>query len=198
MVRRVHGELSDKESLELDREMIRDPRLREWLDQYTAVDSLASAALVGFLACKPTAQPICEGMKDGGNLAASSGLRQRFTRSRWMTPIAIAASVAVAMIIPVGSELEPERDSGQGRRIVGNLPLLQPALSRPEVGDLSNGAPMLRTVARPRLTQRSTVRDVLGVMGADGQTIYFIEIDRTRTTQVSGGGSNDKIWREGL
>ncbi len=189
VVRKIHGELTDDESLELDRAMIRDPQVRELLDEYGGIDSLASTALEAAFAGDDR---VAHGFSRGGR--QRNLFKRRVLTSRWLAPVAIAASIALAMVIPIG------HDSGS-TRTVERSPQTGGPVETVEPGDglsVPDSAPLRRVGTRPRATRRSVARDVLGVMGEDGKTIYFIEVDRTRTMQYPGDNSKDRRVRDGL
>ncbi|MGI0149747.1 MAG: hypothetical protein ACREDF_09495, partial [Thermoplasmata archaeon] len=80
----------------------------------------------------------------------------------------------------------PRPDAG---RTAPHGPVMTQAPDRPSVGGpirrASVNPDLLRTVGT---TRRSTGRDLLGIVGDDGN-VYFIEVDRTRTVRLPSGGT---------
>lgn len=166
IVRSLDGELSDEQQLELDRALMRNPEARRMMDDYRAVDVLVEASLSAMADEPRVATPL--------RSAAVRGVDARALRIRavWLVPGAIAAALLALVIarpaadqlaFPVPDALPkavwPAHESG----------MVQPVSSRPSV-------------------RRATGRDLVGVVGDDGN-IYWIEVERTRTVRLPYGTS---------
>ncbi len=185
MSRRLDGVAGDDEILELDRELIRNPELRVRWDEFRRIDEAASAALLGISA---------EGVDLGASVrrivdrAVSTEAPQRNWRTRahrgWLfIPGAIAAALA-ALMIP---RMELGRTTSHAPQVALAPPSsLPPSLGAPSFSASPESASIRRAGIHPDLmrnvgtTRRNTGRDVLGIIGDDGN-VYFIEVDRTRT-----------------
>lgn len=92
IVRRLDGELSDEEALELDRELLRSPQVRQLFEEYQRIDRAAGGALtaaVGDDASRPTPLPV----------AATPLRRKRYSRFWWVLPAAVAAGLALVIAL---------------------------------------------------------------------------------------------------
>ncbi len=164
--RSLDNELSAEEQLDLDRELIRNPAARRMFEVYAGNDRLAAAELDRALSSTITVAAV----------VAQEGKRRAKLHPRvwWILPGAIAAAL-LAMIVPYPEARRPTpsgpppvvsatRDSGQA-----------PWDSQfREVGHSLRATPLLR---------RDTGREVIGVVGDDGN-LYWIEVERTRTTRL--------------
>lgn len=175
IVRCLDGVLAEDEQLTLNRELIRDPEARRLMDDYRRADELAAAALaqafgddtVGF---DPSSLP------DQAVPQVQVGVH----RGWWMATGAVAAAMlAIFVGLP---PLSPTVESVlvDGATVVPMAPVEQ---GRP-VGRAIE-APMRNASTAPQI-HRSTGRDVLGVLGDDGN-IYWLEIDRSRTVRRPRG-----------
>ena len=172
IVRHLDGELDEDERLELNRRLIRDPAARRMMEDYQKVDALSAEALGPVLkecgTTRPAAVP-----------ATSHPLlrKRRFSRSWWVIPGAVAAAV-LAMVIPRAAV---ELGDKPKTSMVGRLP--EPNM--PARYNRSEPTAPMRTVGHgiPQI-KRNTGREVIGVIGEDGN-VYWIEVDRIRTTKVS-------------
>ena len=177
MTRRLDGAISDEESLALDRELLRNPELHATFDRMRQIDVLASAAL----------SRECGRAGRAVDVAAITTPRRsvRFTRPHrgwFLIPGAIAAAL-LALVIPVPRfQQQPEQTP------MSVVPVPQtnggghPGLVWPNqhVRPVMTEDGLLRNVST---TRRNTGRDVMGVIGDDGN-IYWIEVDRSRTIKV--------------
>lgn len=188
MSRRLDGVAGDDEILELDRELIRNPELRVRWDEFRRVDEAASVALLGIAAegvdVGATARRIVDRAVSVQTQARN--WRTRAHRGWLLIPGAIAAAFAALMI--------PRMDWGRPASHVPAVALTPDASLVPssspslEPRSMSRGGinpDLMRTVGT---TRRNTGRDVLGIMGDDGN-LYFIEVDRTRTIRLPGAGT---------
>ncbi len=198
IVRRLDSALTENETLQLNRELIRNPEAQRLLEDYARVDAIASAALGEVLG----------GSDDGFDSSLLTprlvrrGWRDRYHRGWWLVPGAVAAAL-LALVIP-----KPGLDGGRAipsvaaPKLVGSAPTqtsvpvshantYRPAMtSMPGdagistvAGSRRSGSDLMRHVSdRPQhpTLRRRTGREVIGVMGDDGN-LYWIEVDRTRT-----------------
>lgn len=178
IVRKLDGELSEDEELELNRELIRDPEARRLMEEYARIDGLAAAALSealgdGSLSVDPAM------LQDQGRRRAARG----YNRGWWLVPGAIAAALLAIMLArftpsaPTDQEIIAEQPRPSTRRVPAVSPGYQP-------GGLSHQAGYEQG---PEKIRRDTGREVIGVVGDDGN-IYWIEIDRIRTLKQPGTG----------
>lgn len=203
MSRRLDGVAGEDEVLELDRELIRNPALRVRWDELQRIDAAAAEALVGVSSDRTESVAAARAIADRATCAEAPRIRWRSRMHRgWLfVPGAIAAALA-AMVIP-RIELGPSRSRGpivaQVPGPAGSRDALHPSVLEPS-GRASTaldwGARSLRDSGVPGdlmhtvgTTRRSTGRDVLGIVGDDG-SIYFIEVDRTRTIRQPSAGAN--------
>lgn len=179
IVRCLDGAITEDEQLTLNRELIRDPEARRLMDDYRRADDLAVAALGqafgdDTLNYDPTLLP------DRAVPVQRVGIH----RGWWMaTGVAAAAMLAIFVGLP---PLSPTPGSGVADGGL-EIPLVHAAQSSPGVGSVD--VPMRNASMAPRMNRR-TGRDVLGVVGDDGN-IYWLEVDRSRTVRRRGvaGGS---------
>jgi anti-sigma factor RsiW len=94
VTRRLDGEITEEESLELDKRLIRSPEARAYLEEQCRIDALAGAVL--HEVCSPSKADACSPAE------AESPLWQPQTRGRgrYLRPIAAAAAaIAVALLV---------------------------------------------------------------------------------------------------
>ena len=181
IIRKLDDELSADEAHELNLELIRNPEAQRLLEGYERLDATVSACLadaigetqeLGFDPFELTRTP---------QTAASTEPRRSYNRAWWLVPGAIAAAmVALLMVQPKSPSIPadgPLMVQMPSTRIEAPIEASAIPSSAP-----SNGTRQAGHRERPRQIQRRTARDVLGVMGDDGN-IYLFEVDRTRTTK---------------
>lgn len=182
IVRRLDGESTPDENFELDRELIRDPDARQMYDSYQQVDELAAEVLGGVL-------PDVGESFNAATLAevTAQPRRRRLHRGFWLVPGAIAAAL-LAIVVPRPGVAPQEKPA-----VVLYEPATESVIPQMQLPYASsNGYPrdgLMRNTSNsgrilPRI-RRDTGRDVLGVIGDDGN-IYWIEVDRTRTIRRPG------------
>jgi hypothetical protein len=167
MTRRLDDALSDEEALALDRELLRNPALRETFEVYARNDALTTEVL------RREFDSGC-GRVDIAAITQPPTVR-RFARPHrgWLLiPGAIAAAL-LAMVVPMPRFLHTERPA-----VVNHT--LSPAPFEHGIRPVSAQDGLYRNV---NTTKRNTGRDVIGVIGEDGN-IYWIEVDRTRTVTL--------------
>ncbi|RJP41998.1 MAG: hypothetical protein C4547_01100 [Phycisphaerales bacterium] len=188
VIRHVHGELSEAEAADFDRAMNSDPALRELHASYARLDGLTADALLAFTEREPACEPPFAEAP-----AHPARVRGTWLASRWTLPIAVAASLALAMVIPIGPDDADPRQGPRTAQTGGNgTSATGPALRAPS-------GPLTHLVGTgPSAAQRNTARDVIAVMGEDGNTVYVIEVERTRLTRVLSEGTRSRVLENGF
>jgi len=205
IVRRLDGALTEDEELRLNRELIRNPDARQLLEDYERVDALASAALTDILG----------GEQEDVDVSLLTERtpprtrRMRYHRGWWLIPGAVAAALLAIAIRPIFDGNGGILPSNGTQQVAGD-PSVNPIHSAParparppSMGIVSpvparqtDGDSLTRNVSRLPITKRQTGRDVLGVMGDDGN-IYWIETDHVRTIRQAPArrslGPNDSL-----
>lgn len=182
IVRRLDGELSEDEQLELDRELIRNPAAQRLMEEYKRIDDLAAAALDHALGDdRVSLDPADLPVRQAGRKPAGAFRRRRQVSNltyafRWLVPGAAAA--ALLAILVARFPLTPPSDSSLAERdrMAANGVTHAPQVASPQPG-------IMREVgtAGPRTgIRRDTGREIIGVVGEDGN-IYWIEVERVRT-----------------
>jgi len=177
ITRRLDGVISDEESLELDRAMLRDPEWRETFEAHERTDKLVAEALARELGSR------------GGDVDLGAITQPRKTirfpqphRGWLLIPGAIAAAL-LALVVPTLDLSE-----------TNHKPITTPIVSAPSFTDRSPIPTMddyrHRPVSAPEgllrnvnTMKRNTGRELIGVIGEDGN-VYWMEVDRTRTITV--------------
>ncbi len=174
IVRHLDGEATGDEELELNRELLRSPEAHRLFEEYQRIDELGGAVLKEALSGAGPAF-------DPAQLAGRSAPRRFLGRKRiwWLLPGAVAAALA-GLIVPHPTL----RQSPDMIPSVAQLDVARPATTLDQ--NFQNRRPLMRTVRNslPRV-RRNTGRQVFGVVGDDG-SIYWIEVDRTRTVRRRG------------
>ena len=200
MSRRLDGVAGDDEVLELDRELIRNPELRVRWDEFRRVDETAFAALSEIAAEGVDIGLTARRIVDRA-VSVQTPVRNWRTRAHrgWLLiPGAIAAALAALMVPRMDwgrSEFDtpgvvhtphPSRSvSSLPSSLPSTFPSSDPPLDPKSMRPIGINPDLMRTVGT---TRRSTGRDVLGIMGDDGN-LYFIEVDRSRTIRLPGAGT---------
>jgi len=143
-------------------------------DDYQMIDEWADRALTSI---RQGAEVNLDAVFSAGPVAPTT-LRARAHRGWLMIPGAIAAAL-LAMVIPEpGFQSESRRPPAiAGSELYSPAPVSQ-----------WNGSDLVRPVSDvPRIRSR-TGRDVIGVVGDDGN-LYWIEVERTRTVRWPATGA---------
>jgi len=183
--RKLDGELTESEALELDKLLIRSPEAQALLAEYQGNDALSSEAL----------QSAADG--DGaGDDASQPWLRaERSSRRRWRYYLAAASAIAAAIVLAVTLEYGPvEKQPTQP--IVKQPPAIKNVQVQDDKPVTVNRVPMIacagtfeklkpvEVIDGPRQQREQTMREVLGVYDQETQSVYLLEMDRTRQTIV--------------
>lgn len=171
IVRRLDGELTDEEALELDRELLRCPAARELLEEYQRLDRVAAEALAAAIET------------DAGEAAPLSVVtaprRKGYSKLWWGLPAAVAATLAlIVTLVPRPSA--DWRMTEAPRRPLMTQPLdTEPAQVQPShpgrsgVQQAGYGLGSL---------DRAVDQDLLYIVGDDGN-IYVIDRQHMRTAR---------------
>ena len=178
IVRSLDGALSEDDELALNRELIRNPEARRLMAAYRTVDELSVAALD-----EVTAGETPEVDAKMWTRAGSSKRRMRQGRTWfWLAPGAIAAAL-LAMVVPRPTPTSVERLPVVQ---VPSAPTFNGVVGAPFTGGRQD---MMRSVRSTPAIHRNTDREIIGVVGDDGN-LYWIEVERTRTVTLPAGTSS--------
>lgn len=208
--RKLDGELTADEQLELDRTLIRSPEARRLFEALQRVDNACGGfvrwELAATQAVRTTVQP---------SLRFANARRKRAWR--WAMPTALAACVAWiawSLLSPLRSTVAPASDTPADRfvhaepaKMIDAYSPRDGGLTVPEAGRDGEWARShpgefskapLRRVARSDLrNDRQRDTQYYGLVGDDG-TVYLIEVDRTRTVQRAPAASNLRLCSGGF
>ncbi len=169
--RRLDGVLSDDESIELDRAVLRSPEVRAALDAAGRIDDLARRALR-------------EGRRDPVGAAVippqAGGGRLR----RWYGPAAagLLAAAACVMLATGRQTMRPARDADVRAVAHGSRDTGTPAAGSAGLSSAADAAWEARCA-------EVVNRDVLGVYDEETRSLYLLEIDRSQLVPVSAQAS---------
>lgn len=180
IVRRLDGELSAEEELALNRALIRDPEARARAEEYGRIDELARASLDAFASAAPVLRSVSAGPRV--TRAAVPG----YSRVWWLAPVAAAAALAL-MVTFSGTKLDSSAPPSLAFRPDSPAAPLSP-MGR-EAGYEAAGLERVRAASHVAPARRNVDSETIGVLGEDG-SIYWVEVDRTRTVRSpnSDGG----------
>ena len=178
MTRSLDGVFTEDEELELNRELVRNPEAHRLMAEYRAVDELAAAALDRAVAGEAP-------KFDTATWARAVPARRGSWHARgwlWLAPGAIAAAL-LALIVP-----RPSLTSVKPAPLARVSGVSTPGRA---VRPLFNGGQpeLMRSVRSTPAIHRNTGRDIIGVLGDDGN-LYWIEVERTRTVTLPAGTSS--------
>ena len=175
--RKLDGELTRDESLELDKCLIRDPAARKSLEESERIDRLTEALLDEVCAVRYEV------------LLPASGQTVARRRMRWFgaIPAAAAACVALFFMWPMFSTPSPSpRDVGDER--IAQAPLdVEPSIGvkdsdQPKPDALLASHPDRPAKLRP-LREHGTRLDYYGVLDPETQKLYLLEVKHQTSTQ---------------
>ena len=175
IVKRLDGELAERDELTLDRELIRNPAAREMLESYERIDRLAGAALSDAIGTSETQLDT--------HAMPQRAVAHRSPSHRWIWQLA-TGSIAAAILAVFVARLTPG-DSPFTATIVAEKrpePIPQMIGSTPNLPIRENVMHNVGT-SGPKMW-RDTGREMFGVVGDDGN-LYWIGIDRTRTAKLN-------------
>jgi anti-sigma factor RsiW len=166
--RRLDGELTDAESLELDRLLIRSPEARHLMEQYHRMDSHAGQALRSLLGTPSVEVPIDPRAIDEMTLPGT-GFRRNLA-----TVLAVAAMIALVVAGLPSRWSPPNERAGQLAD--------QPAPPAEPLDHLAYVTAPAPPVSGTRNQRQHITRNIIGVMDDEGEGIYFLEVQRKDTT----------------
>jgi anti-sigma factor RsiW len=179
IVRRLDGELSPEEELELDRELIRDPAARELYERYAALDAMAARVL------GRVATPRVPDAALAAPASAAASASREHVRAWWMIAgSAIAAGLAIIVLLktpltPTATQ-EPKAVTNRAEdawspTVAAPIPVLAP--SGKDVG-------VWRVPANavPPQVDRAVKRNLIVVPGGDG-SYYLLNLEQVKEVQ---------------
>ncbi|UCD29358.1 MAG: hypothetical protein JSV03_02425 [Planctomycetota bacterium] len=173
--RKLDGELSRAESLELDKLLIRSPEARALLEEYQGNDSLAAETLHKVISN--------ENAVNDFTASWNQSIKTRKQRVRYLTTgAAIAAVITLAVLIGSIPTDQPTQQP-----IVHNTTDMDNKIDEPSmVAHAAQNKKLtpLRVIEGPRREQERTLRDVFGVYDPQTKSVYFLEANHTQTTAV--------------
>ncbi len=175
--RKLDGELTGDESLELDKCLIRDPAARQSLEESERIDCLTAALLA----------EVCAVQDEVLLPAANRTVARRHMRWFGAFPAAAAACVALFLMWPMFSSSPQSSDSDPQDR--GNIPAPvenDRLAALPDPAPLESGARLISYSDRPAklrpLREDGTRLNYYGVLDPETQKLYLLEVKhRTRT-----------------
>lgn len=181
--RRLDREIAAEDALDLDKAMLRDPTLREQAQDDVRRDAIVKQALRAALD-GPVAAPVLPAERASVGLLLD-GQHCRVARRRWLV-LALSAA-ACAMFAAAAWLYSLPAQPGAGERVT-DLTNSGATTAAAAASFAGVGAPEADPIGLPRVENRAIDRDVLGVVGDDGNTVYLIEVSRVRT-QVAPEGA---------
>ncbi|MHC4091377.1 MAG: hypothetical protein ACYSVY_14075 [Planctomycetota bacterium] len=168
ITRRLDGELTAEERLELDRELLRSPETRRRLEEHERIDTAAAAALAAVVDAGADTTPTC---------VPAVGRRRGYSRSWWALPAAAAAAVALIAI------LVPPRTGEREMAISPPEEAQSGTIASPErVAERRVEPGVLQATYGPDRLDRAVDQDSLYIVGDDGR-VYIIDRQRVRTAR---------------
>ena len=174
ITRKLDGELTEGESHDLNKLLIRSPQVRALMEEYERADALAGEALRA--AFEREASPDDR----AAQLAPAAA-----SRRRWRAPprgITMAAAAALAVIVGGGLAhwlMPPDMLTPSDPARVGPY---QPPVVAGAAPVEDNSVTVV--IEGPRVRDQRVVRDVFGVFDEETQSVYLLEASRTRTNVV--------------
>jgi len=168
--RRLDGELTEDESLELDRQLIRSPEARALVEEYERAGALAGDALRAALGEDDSRQDRPERLA-----RATASLRWPARVSR---RTAVVAAAFVGVIIGMGT----------GHWLTTHV--IPPAPAGPDMDATSPDEPLVvadqtpkaddavRVTDGPHRREQRLVQDIVGVFNEETQSVYLLEASR--------------------
>jgi len=158
--RRLDGELSEQESLELDKLLIRDPAARALMEEYARIDAEAGRALQTVV------------IAPASTVQAEQVSAWASARPHWWQSFGLVAAVAAAITLGV---LLSQRAGG----LRGGEISPSPVAERPSApGPQSENLWTVGERSRPPV---NIERDVIGVWDRQSGSLYLLEADRAQS-----------------
>ncbi len=171
--RRLDGEISEADELELNKRLIRDPEAHQLAEAYERQDRAVGAVLREMLGGEPTH---LHRLLDEAQPPVRIGMR----RGPW------SLAAAAALMFSIGTSMY---FGVQGPAVAGSNAMIPNTVEASAFGTVT-GADADRaafTSDEPHLQRQAVSRDLIGVLSEDGRTIYLFERNRQRTTVVPFG-----------
>ncbi len=183
--RRLDGELTEEEQLELNRELIRNPQANRLLEEYQQIDDLACVAMMKALDREETVPVLSKQLRPATQRVAAA---EKQWRVWWLVPGAIAAAL-LAVALSRFTVIAPNT-------VAVNTPFngeIRHRLPADQSNNMTVGFP---TDNQPRIN-RKTNRNGYGVIGQDGK-LYWIEVDHIRTVTRPSPQTEAQLDRGGM
>lgn len=162
--RKLDGELTVDESLELDKLLIRSPQARALLEEYAAIDEQAAEVLQAVVAA-PEARVTPE------NIASWGPARVRLWFSFGLVT-AVAAAISLSVLLSLRANLISD-----GARL--QSPSAAPLSQRMAVAGPADATDKMWRIDGPRRETLNVEKDVIGVWDRHSHSLYLIEADST-------------------
>ncbi len=164
IVRRLDGELTDDESLELDRELLRSPQARQLLGEYQEIDGAAADALT-------TALGVDSNYSSPFPVVGMPLRRGRHSWRWWALPAAIAAGLAVAVVMMPRPQAELQIAKVPAQPVIPQTNHIEPVDAGARLPGRSG---IQQANYRTGSVDRAVNQDLLYIVGDDGN-IYVID-----------------------
>ena len=174
MMRGLDAELTPDIEHELNCSLIRDPEMMQLREEYQKIDALAASALGSI---RRGAEIDLDAVFQAAPVPAPAA-RLGARRGWLMIPGAIAAAL-LAMVVP-----NPDYREQPTVPIVSDGRNLFPI----KPGESWDGTGLTHPVSAVPKIRSQTGRDVIGVVGDDGN-LYWIEVEKKRTVRWPAGSS---------
>jgi hypothetical protein len=166
--RRLDGELSDTESLELDKWLIRDAEARRCYEELARIDLLASEVLSS--ACAERSEVFSDGVRPTRILR----------RSAWWGLISMAAAACLALVLiwPAQTPRDPTHDT-----LARNPAVSHPGVNTPNSDPFSKPSVQLANYPAEPVRQSGTKVDYYGIFDEGQEKLYLLEVKQTTSRQ---------------
>ncbi|MHC4445390.1 MAG: anti-sigma factor family protein [Planctomycetota bacterium] len=173
--RKLDGELTETESLELDKLLIRSPQAQALLEEYQQNDTMTAEALQSALSETDTSKQITTKWADSAQ-----------PKKIWWRYLTAASAIAAVIVFAVVIKNNPIKQHTP--QPTGHIP----AQINTKVGDSAtivdaDGTQKLTPVLiieGPRRQKEQIMRDLLGVYDQETNSVYLLEADQTQQTIV--------------
>jgi len=181
IVRKLDGEITPEEELELDRELMRSPVVRDLFESYKQIDGLSAEVLDACVGNSREVKPLLV-------VPASRPPAPGRSRSWMVYASAVAACLALAIFWHTPKQQTPQNIEGTTGIARNAAPSANLVTNRvvPGIGNWGGGGGgggdggVWNVADRPaQRLQRKTDRNVIVIPGKDGN-IYLLNVDRVR------------------
>lgn len=175
IIRKLDGEITSDEELELDRELLRVPEVRELFESYRVIDELSAEVIAACAGRRRPEKPLL--MVPSHHPAAQPG------RRGWMLYASALAACLALFIIWRTPKSTPPRVTPDTTELAQSTPAhLSPRSNRvvPRIGGTGGDAGVWHVADRPaQRLDRYTDRNVILVPGRGGE-VYLLNVDQVR------------------